>query len=96
MSPTIPPAFEHLPVEIHGQILRQMASPEDVYSAIRASPQALGGFLCFREDILIQVLQTYLPSEIFTEYLGLLCIPKYEDFNHVPNERYVVPEILVL
>lgn len=90
MSPTIPPDFEHLPAEIHGQILRQMSSPEEVYSTIRASPQALGSFLCFREGILIQVLQAHLPPEIFAEYLGLLHIPKYEDFKHVPNRRYVL------
>lgn len=90
MSPNTSPVFEALPAEILANILRYMASPEDVYSTIRASPRALGSFGCFREAILIEVLQTHLPAEIFAEYLGLLHIPKYEDFNHVPGKEYVV------
>lgn len=78
-----------MPVEIMGNILQQMASPEDLYSTIRASPNALGSFLGFRETIIIEVLRAHLPAEIFAEYLGLLHVPKYEDFNYVPNRRYV-------
>lgn len=89
MSPNTLPVFEALPVEVLGNILRQMASPEDVYSTIRASPKALGSFDSFREAILVKVLQAHLPAEIFAEYLGLLHIPKYEDLNYVPNQRYV-------
>lgn len=89
MSPNIPPVFEALPAEVLSNILRQVASPEDLYSTIRASPNAFGSFLCFREAIIIEVLQTHLPAEIFAEYLGLLHVPKYEDFNHVPDRRYV-------
>lgn len=85
MSPNNSPVFEALPVEVLANILRQIASPEDLYSTIRASPNAFGSFLWFREPILIQVLQAHLPPEIFAEFLGLLNIPKYEDFNHVPN-----------
>ncbi|KAK7732606.1 hypothetical protein SLS63_004861 [Diaporthe eres] len=87
MSPNTLPVFEALPVEVLGNILRQMASPEDVYSTIRASPKALGSFDSFREAILVKVLQAHLPAEIFAEYLGLLHIPKYEDLNYVPGRR---------
>jgi hypothetical protein len=87
MSPKAPPVFETLPVEVLGNILRQMASPEDLYSTIRASPRALDSFLEYREQVLIEVLQTHLPAEILAEFLGLLHIPMYEDFNHVPNRR---------
>lgn len=87
MSPNTPPVFEALPLEVLGNVLRQMASPEDLYSTIRASPKALGSFLSFREAILIEVLQAHLPAEIFAEYLGLLQTPEYDDFNYVPNGR---------
>lgn len=87
MSPNASPVFEALPVEVLANILRQMASPEDVYSTIRASPKALGSFGSFREAILLEVVQARLPAEIFAEYLGLLHIPKYEDFNHVPDKE---------
>lgn len=90
MSPNIRPVFEALPAEVLGNILRQVASPEDLYSTIRASPNAFGSFRCFREAIIIEVLQTHLPAEIFAEYLGLLHVPKYEDFNHAPERRYVL------
>lgn len=90
MSPSTPPAFEALPVEILANILRQMGSTEDLYSTIRASPIAFGSFLAFREDVLIVVLQACLPAEIFAEFLGLLHAPKYEDFSFVPEERYVL------
>ncbi|KAI3391603.1 hypothetical protein diail_7033, partial [Diaporthe ilicicola] len=86
MSANTPPVFEALPAEVLGNILRQVASPEDLYSTIRASPKAFGGFLSFREAILIEVLQRHLPSEIFAEYLGLLNVPNYEDFDNVPNQ----------
>ncbi|KAI7774057.1 hypothetical protein LA080_009418 [Diaporthe eres] len=86
MSPNTLPVFEALPVEVLGNILRQMASPEDVYSTIRASPKALGSFGSFREAILVKVLQAHLPAETFAEYLGLLHISKYEDLNYVPNQ----------
>ncbi|KAK2604133.1 hypothetical protein N8I77_007088 [Diaporthe amygdali] len=85
MAPHILPAFEALPVEVQVNILRQIASPEDVYSTIKASPKALSSFLWSREAILIEVLETHLPAEIFAEFLGLLHIPHYEDFSHVPN-----------
>lgn len=84
-----PPTFEALPVEVLSNILRQMSSPEDLYSTIRASPRAFGSFLCFREKILIGVLQACLHVEIFAEFLGLLHAPKYEDYNYVPTQRYV-------
>lgn len=90
MSPNNQPVIEALPIEVLANILRQMASPEDVYSTIRASPKALHSFDCFREAILFEVLQAHLPAETFAEYLGLLHIPKYEDFNYVPNEEYVI------
>lgn len=90
MSLNTPPTFEALPVEVLGNILRQMASPEDLYSTIRASPKAFNSFLWFREEILITVLQACLPAEIFAEFLGLLHAPKYEDFNYVPTQRYVL------
>lgn len=90
MSLNTPPVFETLPTEVLRNILRQLASPEDLYSTIRASPIAFGSFRCFREAILIEVLEAHLPAEIFAEFLGLLHIPKYEDFNYVPGERYVL------
>ena len=88
MSPNILPAFEALPVEILGNIMRQVASPEDLYATIRASPKAFGSFLWLREAILIDVVQAHLPAEILAEFLGLLHIPNYEDFNYVPSQRY--------
>lgn len=90
MSPNIQPVFEALPVEVVGNILRQMASPEDLYSTIKASPNAFSSFRCFREAILTGVLQAHLAAEIFAEFLGLLNVPKYEDLNYVPNRRYVL------
>lgn len=90
MSSNTPRPLDDLPVEVLANILRQMASPEDVYSTIRASPKALHSFYSFREAILFEVLQVHLPAEIFAEYLGLLHIPKYEDFNYVPDEEYVI------
>lgn len=90
MSLNIPPVFEDLPTEVLCNILRQLSSPEDLYSTIRASPIAFGSFRCFRASILIEVLQTHLPAEIFAEFLGLLHVPKYEDFNYVPRDRYAL------
>lgn len=96
MLPKVPLVFEALPTEVLGNILQQLASPEDLFSTIRASPNALGSFRCFREAILINVLQTHLPAEIFAEYLGLMNTPKYEDFNYVPERRYVLSRPLVM
>lgn len=89
MSSKIPPVFETLPTEVLRNILGQLPSLEDLWSTIRASPIAFGSFRCFRATILIEVLEAHLPAEIFAEFLGLLHIPKYEDFNYVPGKRYV-------
>lgn len=89
MSSKTPPVFEDLPTEVLRNILGQLASLEDLSSTIRASPIAFGSFRCFRATILIEVLEAHLPAEIFAEFLGLLHIPKYEDFNYVPGKRYV-------
>lgn len=89
MSSKTPPVFEDLPTEVLRNILGQLASLEDLSSTIRASPIAFGSFRCFRATILIEVLEAHLPAEIFAEFLGLLHIPKYGDFNYVPGKRYV-------
>lgn len=76
-------SFEELPIEIHIMILRQMASPQDLYAALRASPTALGAFLSNRETILASVLERHISSEIFWHYVAVLTAPSYADFNYV-------------
>lgn len=72
------PEFEKLPLEVMGIVLTALASPEDLFSTIRASPCALAALQCYRRKILTEVICRNLSPGARKEAVSILKCPVFE------------------